>query len=100
MFHTYPLACFGFFHYTEYMSETQTAVRNVSAVTDIRIGRIIQAERNKRRLTLAELATAIDCQHSTLSNYEQGRRSLPAARVDRLAKVLGLDPRIIDPDAA
>ena len=92
--------CFGFFHYTGYMSETQTAGRNISAVTDIRIGRIIQAERNRRRLTLAELATAIDCQHSTLSNYEHGRRSLPAARVDVLAKVLGLDPRIIDPDAA
>lgn len=82
------------------MSETSTATRNVSAVTDIRIGLIIQAERNKRRLTLAELATAIDCKHPTLSNYEQGRRSLPAARVDILAKVLGLDPRIIDPDAA
>lgn len=82
------------------MSETSTATRNVSAVTDIRIGLIIQAERNKRRLTLAEAATAIDCQHSTLSNYEQGRRSIPAARVEPIAKLYGLNPRIIDPDAA
>lgn len=82
------------------MTTTTASKRNVSAVTDIRIGMIIQAKREKLRLTLADLGTATDCQHSTLSNYEHGRRSLPAARVDVLAEVLGLDPRIIDPNAA
>lgn len=80
--------------------ETTTTRRNVSAVTDIRIGHIIKAERDRKRLTLAELATVIDCKHPTLSNYEQGRRTLPAERVGPLAKALGIDPRIIDPDAA
>lgn len=80
--------------------ETTTARRNVSAVTDIRIGRIIKAERDRKRLTLAELSTAIDCQHPTLANYEAGRRTLPRDRVEQLANVLGIDPRIIDPDAA
>jgi transcriptional regulator with XRE-family HTH domain len=81
--------------------ETTAARRNVSAVTDIRIGRIIKAERDRKRLTLDELATAIDCKsHATIANYEAGRRTLPQDRVEPLARVLGLDPRIIDPDAA
>ncbi|MGO4583589.1 helix-turn-helix domain-containing protein [Arthrobacter sp. 2RAF6] len=80
--------------------ETTTTRRNVSAVTDIRIGHIIKRERERKRLTLAELATAIDCKHPTLSNYESGRRTLPEDRVEPLAKILGLDPRFIDPDAA
>lgn len=74
--------------------------RNISAVTDIRIGLIIKAERNRKRLTLAELSTAIGCKHPTLANYEQGKRTLPAERVDTIAKVLGIDPRILDPEAA
>lgn len=80
--------------------ETTTARRNVSAVTDIRIGHIIKAERDRKRLTLAELSTAIDCKHPTLANYESGRRTIPRERVEALAHVLGIDPRIIDPDAA
>lgn len=75
--------------------------RNVAAVTDIRIGHIIKAERERRRLSLAQLAEAIDCKsHATIANYEAGRRTLTRTKVDALAHVLGIDPRIIDPDAA
>lgn len=81
--------------------ETTTSRRNVSAVTDIRIGHIIKAERERKRLTLAELSTAIDCaSHATIANYEAGRRTIPRDRVESLARVLCIDPRIIDPDAA
>lgn len=81
--------------------ETTASRRNVSAVTDIRIGHIIKAERERKRLTLAELSTAIDCtSHATIANYEAGRRTIPRGRVETLARVLGIEPRIIDPDAA
>lgn len=89
--------------------ETTTTRRNVSAVTDIRIGRIIQDEREARRFTLDELATAIDCKHPTLKNYESGKRTIPSDRAAKLAEVFRqhpvpsrrpLDPRTIDPDAA
>lgn len=81
--------------------ETTTSRRNVSAVTDIRIGHIIKAERERKHLTLAALGKAIDCpSHSTIANYEAGRRTLPRERVTSLARVLGIDPRILDPDAA
>jgi transcriptional regulator with XRE-family HTH domain len=80
--------------------ETTTSRRNVSAVTDIRIGHIIKAERERKRLTLAQLSTAIDCKHPTLANYEAGRRTITRNKVDALALALGIDPRIIDPDAA
>lgn len=80
--------------------ETTTSRRNVSAVTDIRIGHIIKAEREKKRLTLATLATAIGCEHPTLKNYESGRRTLTKPKIDALALALGIDARLIDPDAA
>lgn len=81
--------------------ETTTSRRNVSAVTDIRIGHIIKAERERRRLSLSQLAEAIDCKsHATIANYEAGRRTIHRTKVDALAHALGIDPRIIDPDAA
>lgn len=81
--------------------ETTTSRRNVSAVTDIRIGHIIKAARERKRLTLAQLSTDIDCKsHSTLANYEAGRRTVTRDKVELLARALGLDPRILDPDAA
>jgi len=81
--------------------ETTTTRRNASAVTDIRIGHIIKAERERKRLTLVGLAEAIDCtSHATIANYEAGRRTIPRDRVEPLARVLCIDPRIIDPDAA
>jgi transcriptional regulator with XRE-family HTH domain len=80
--------------------ENTTSRRNVSAVTDIRIGHIIKAERERRRLTLAQLSSAIDCNHSTVKNYESGRRTLTKGKIDLLSQVLGIDARLIDPDAA
>lgn len=80
--------------------EQQVARRNVSGLEDKRIGHIIRAERMFRRLSLAELATAVEIKHPTLANYEAGRRTIPRDRVEPLAKALGLDPRIIDPQAA
>jgi len=81
--------------------ETTASRRNVSAVTDIRIGHIIKRERELRRLSLLDLAKAIDCKsHATIANYEAGRRTIQRDRVDTIARVLGIDPRIIDPDAA
>lgn len=81
--------------------ETTTARRNVAAVTDIRIGHIIKAARERKRLSLLDLAKAIDCKsHSTIANYESGHRTIQRERVESIARILELDPRIIDPDAA
>jgi len=81
--------------------ETTTSRRNVSAVTDIRIGHIIKRERELRRLSLAQLAEASGCKsHSTIKNYESGVRTIHRTKVDPIALALGIDPRIIDPDAA
>ena len=66
---------------------------------DARIGHIIKLERQKKRLTLDELGKLVGCDHSTLSGYEAGRRRLPAARVDALADVFGIPPKLIDPEA-
>ncbi|WP_275778989.1 helix-turn-helix transcriptional regulator [Paenarthrobacter sp. Y-19] len=66
---------------------------------DVRIGHIIKLERQKKRLTLDQLGNLVGCDHSTLCGYEAGRRRLPAARVDALATVFGIPPKIIDPEA-
>ena len=66
---------------------------------DVRIGHIIKLERQKKRLTVDELGSLVGCDHSTLTGYEVGRRRLPAARVDALAEVLGIPPKLIDPEA-
>ncbi|QOT20223.1 helix-turn-helix domain-containing protein [Paenarthrobacter sp. YJN-D] len=66
---------------------------------NVRIGHIIKLERQKNRLTLDQLGNLVGCDHSTLSGYEAGRRRLPAARVDALAAVFGIPPKIIDPEA-
>jgi transcriptional regulator with XRE-family HTH domain len=82
------------------METTTASRRNVSAVTDIRIGHIIKRERELRRLTLKGLAESIGCNHPTIANYEAGRRTINRDKVEPLAHALGIDPRMIDPDAA
>lgn len=72
----------------------------VSNIDNERIGLIITARRKERNLTLDVLGTHIGCDHSTLIGYEKGRRPIPAGRVPVLAEALGLDPRIINPQAA
>ncbi|UXM93322.1 helix-turn-helix domain-containing protein [Paenarthrobacter sp. JL.01a] len=66
---------------------------------DVRIGHIIKLERQKKRLTLDELGSLVGCHHTTLTGYEVGRRRLPASRVDALAAVFGIPPKLIDPEA-
>ena len=83
------------------METTTASRRNVSAVTDIRIGHIIKAERERKRLSLIQLAVASGCKsHSTIKNYESGTRTIHRTKVEPIAHALGIDPRIIDPDAA
>lgn len=83
------------------MSQTQEKPRrSISSVNDKRIGLILWHERNKMRLTLDEVGTALELNHSTISQYEHGTRTIPAGRVEPYAKLFGLDPRLIDPDAA
>jgi len=83
------------------METTTASRRNVSAVTDIRIGHIIKRERELRRLSLSQLAEASGCKsHSTIANYESGARTINRNKVDAIAQALRIDPRIIDPDAA
>jgi len=80
--------------------ENTTARRNVQAITDIRIGEVIKANRKLRRLTLDELGTAVGLTHSSIANFESGRRTLTRERADALANVLGINPRVLDPEAA
>ncbi|NKR11237.1 hypothetical protein A5N17_01715 [Arthrobacter sp. D2] len=82
-------------------SSSDALFGNVSAMNllNVRIGHIIKLERQKKRLTLDQLGKLVGCDHSTLSSYEAGRRRLPAVRVDALAEVFGIPPKLIDPEA-
>ena len=82
------------------MSKKHAPVAKVTDIDNARIGRLIAAERRLRHLTVDNLATYIGCDHSTLTNYESGRRPLPANRIPRLAEALGIDARILDRNAA
>lgn len=75
-------------------------MNKVTNIDNVRIGLIIQAKRRERALTLDSLGTAIECDHSTLSAWEHGRRPVPAHRVQTLADALNIDSRIINPAAA
>lgn len=80
--------------------EDPKLIRGVPDITKKRTGLIVQYERNRRHLSLAELGTRVGIDHSTLSQYEHGRRPIPKHRAAALAKELGLDVALIDPDAA
>ncbi|MBT8159328.1 MULTISPECIES: helix-turn-helix domain-containing protein [Arthrobacter] len=66
---------------------------------DARIGHIIKRERRRKKLTLVDLSLLVGANHSTLSNYESGKRRVPPERVTTLAQALDIDPRLIDPRA-
>jgi len=53
------------------------------------IGRRIQAAREEAGLSQAELAQRIGCTQSALSNYELGKRRLPLATLEQIARALG-----------
>ncbi|WP_426303024.1 helix-turn-helix domain-containing protein [Arthrobacter sp. R-11] len=67
---------------------------------DARIGLIIKRERQKKRLTVSGLGNLVGISHPTLTGYETGRRRVPPHRVESLAAVLEIDPRLIDPLAS
>lgn len=82
------------------MSKKTTTVAKVTDIDNIRIGLIVAGARERRYLTVDNLATYIGCDHSTLTGYEVGRRPIPANRIPRLAEALGIDARILDRNAA
>lgn len=53
------------------------------------IGKKIQQLREAAGLSQDELARAIGCSQSTLSNYELGKRRLYLSKLEQIAKVLG-----------
>lgn len=87
------------FSKVQYM-ETTTARRNVQGLVDIRIGEIIRANRKLRDMTLDQLGTAVGLTHGAIKNYESGRRTVTRERAHALADVLGIPPRLLNPDAA
>ena len=82
------------------MSKKTTPVAKVTAIDNVRIGLIVAGARERRYMTVDELATYIGCDHSTLTGYEVGRRPIPANRIPRLSEALGIEPRILDRNAA
>lgn len=82
------------------MSKKPATVAKVTDIDNVRIGLIVAGARERRYLTVDNLATYIGCDHSTLTGYEVGRRPIPANRIPRLAEALNLDPRILDRNAA
>jgi transcriptional regulator with XRE-family HTH domain len=61
-------------------------------VTSASIGRTLRSSRRNRRLTLADVARRSDGEFkpSTLGAYERGERSIPLARLSRLATIYGM----------
>lgn len=81
----------------------------ITALNNLRIGRIIKLERILRAMTLDALGTEIGCHNSTLTQYENGTRPVPRDKMQELSdffaahpveKVRGFEPRLIDRDAA
>ncbi|MDO5865985.1 MULTISPECIES: helix-turn-helix domain-containing protein [Paenarthrobacter] len=82
------------------MTKKRTPVAKITNIDDVRIGRIIALARDHKRLSQEDLASFIGCDRTTLAGYERGGRPLPANRIPRLVDALGLEPRILDPNAA
>lgn len=59
-----------------------------AAPIDMAVGRRIAEARQAGGLTVRELATRLGWPHSTLANYERGRRPLTLARLDAIARAL------------
>jgi transcriptional regulator with XRE-family HTH domain len=67
------------------------------------IGRRVAAWRQSAGLTIRELADRLGWPHTTLGNYESGRRALPIARLYDIAAALGHAPAVLlidDPETA
>lgn len=72
------------------------------SLMDQHIGRRIAAARQAAGLTVRELAARLGWPHTTLSNYEVGRRSLPVSRLYAIAAALQRTPAslLIEPPEA
>jgi transcriptional regulator with XRE-family HTH domain len=58
--------------------------------TDVRIGRLIRAQRRVKGLTLIELADAVGVAHQQLQKYETGLNRVPGTRLVQIAKLLDM----------
>src|SRR5919201_4144111 len=69
---------------------------------NIQIGQRLAGWRTGAGLTIRELADRLGWPHTTLGNYESGRRTLPIARLIEIAATLGHAPAalLIDPPEA
>lgn len=69
---------------------------------DAEVGRRIARARTAAGVTLRALAARIGVGHSTLANYENGRRPLRVAQLITIARALGCSPAalLVDPPEA
>ena len=82
------------------MSQKHTSTKKISDIDNVRIGKIVALVRQSKHLTAEKLAVYIGCDRSTLSLYEGGSRPIPVNRIPRLAEALGIEPRVLDRNAA
>jgi transcriptional regulator with XRE-family HTH domain len=68
--------------------------------TDIQLGQRIAALRKAQGLTMRELAARLGWPHTTLGNYEAGRRSLTPTRLTQIARALNLPPAALLAESA
>lgn len=54
----------------------------------ISLGQKIQAAREERKLSQEQLANAIGCSQSALSNYEKGKRRIYLSQLEKLSEIL------------
>lgn len=66
------------------------------------LGQRIAEARTQAGLTLRALAARLSVDHSTLANYEAGRRPLRVVQLIAIARAIGVSPAalLIDPPAA
>jgi len=75
-------------------------MNKISNIEHRRVGLIIRRERERKHLTLDQLAKHLDMGRSTLNLYETGQRNLPSPKAHIIATALELDPCLIDLQAA
>ena len=82
------------------MDEQQISVDE--AAVAVTLGRRIGEARARAGLTLRALATQLGVDHSTLANYEAGRRQLRVTQLVAIARALGCAPAslLVDPPEA
>jgi transcriptional regulator with XRE-family HTH domain len=56
------------------------------------IGERIRNARLQKGMTQAQLSSALGCKYQTISNYENGKRSVDSATLKKICIVLGVKP--------